>query len=397
MDSRFRTLFVFFSIFTLTISSPVVPNPQPGPAPSVAPLNFIPIISSEVCAVPPGNIATDGCDDVCLLVACCDGWKVKPNSSPVKLQNNETVNCSAVNCGNVCRMACDREPTGESCSDTCEAPPFFTGRAYVFSRIGTCSSPFLQYPFINFKSPTHVGFGFEVSPGIFLFGSVENSIGDIYVPAGSDNGFWMATGTHLEMLATFKNPAASKFHGALGAKPYDQYRMSRVGSPAICAAVGFAESLYSVGYSAVGGNNCLDAVYNVLTVYGSRFPPGVDPADIWCPSGPYGWFSALHSPEWSRPRDIPATGSPVVAVSCPTTVPATCASSSSPPNQGGSCAGLNFANCLSCNLAPTCFFIGFDEIGGATMDQCPTSCAQANPCLCNAACNDGKGCLFYNQ
>jgi hypothetical protein len=134
-------------------------------------------------------------------------------------------------------------------------------------------------------------------------------------------------------------------------KPYNEYRMrSRIQSPSVCDAVRFAENLYSVGYSALG-NNCLDAVYNVLSVYGVTFPPGIDPGDTWCPSGPLGWFTTLPDNKWLTPKPIPARGGrPVVVVSCPTTVASSCVAVPPPLSTGGSsCGGLDFTNCTLCD------------------------------------------------
>jgi hypothetical protein len=235
-------------------------------------------------------------------------------------------------------MACDREGTNEACNNVCSSPTPFNGHAYVFSRTGICippnpplTVPFITFPFIDPLAPTHVGFGFEVVPGVYVFGSVEDTSASLIVPTGGDNRYWMATGTLAQMLATFRYPPASQFHGALLAEPYDQYRNTSVQNPSICAAVLFAEKLYNVGYKFLT-NNCLDAIYNVLRVYGVIFPPGIDPANILCPSGFFGWFSALPSPPWTTPMSIPAQGgSPVVAVSCPTTVPSSCTSIPVPP------------------------------------------------------------------
>jgi hypothetical protein len=184
-----------------------------------------------VCAAPLGDIATDGYDDLCLLVTCCDEWKAKNSGGPVKLQNGVNVDCASVNCGNICGMACDRDSTEEPCDNIC-SDPTFNGTAYVFSRDGFC-----EPPFINRNFPTHVAFGFTVAPDIYLFGSVENVLGIPEIQQGLDNGFWMTTGTEAEMLATFNNPNASNFDGARRAEPYNEYRRSRVKSPSVCHAV----------------------------------------------------------------------------------------------------------------------------------------------------------------
>jgi hypothetical protein len=82
--------------------------------PSPYATGFIPIVNVEICAEPPGTISTDGCDDVCLLVECCNGWQTETGVPTVQLPNGKSVDCTSVNCGNVCRMACDREGTAEA-------------------------------------------------------------------------------------------------------------------------------------------------------------------------------------------------------------------------------------------------------------------------------------------
>jgi hypothetical protein len=129
----------------------VAPNPQPNqppvlppncppfpacpasPAPSPYSAGFLRITDSGLCAMPPGLIATDGCDDVCTLATCCDGWTTN-TGGPVELPNGVMVDCSTVNCGNVCRMACDRTGTSAACDalTPCGAPS--QGLAYVFMR-----------------------------------------------------------------------------------------------------------------------------------------------------------------------------------------------------------------------------------------------------------------------
>jgi hypothetical protein len=241
---------------------------------ALTPPNFLPIISNNICANPPGTTATDGCDDVCLLTECCDNWE--PNGTSVTLQNGNNVDCSTVNCGNVCRMACDRQNTTELCINPCKSLTS-GGTAYVFSRNGFCNPKKPQ--FVDPVNPTHVGFGFKVASDVYVYGSVENRPGCISVLGGFDNGFWMTTGSSAQMLATFSNPSASGFHGAIfGGKVarYNKYKTSTVQTPNVYGAVKAAEDLYKAGYSALG-NNCLDAVYNVLLMSGVTFPANVSP------------------------------------------------------------------------------------------------------------------------
>jgi hypothetical protein len=154
-----------------------------------------------------------------------------------------------------------------------------------------------------------VGFGFEVSPGIFLFGSVENGPGSAAilvgstVLAGNDNGFWMTTGTQAEMLGTFNDPAGTCFHGTIGVSPYTHYKAYVVQNPTVCYATSIAEKLYGQGYF-VFSNNCLNAVYNVLRAYGVVFTgTAAGPSLEWCPGS---WFNVLPSNPWAGPFGISA-------------------------------------------------------------------------------------------
>lgn len=380
----------------LSLIVPIIALPNAQPSPTLLVLypysaGFIPIVDTEICAMPPGVIATDGCDDICNLVGCCSGWETDGIGSE-ELPSGEYVDCSGVNCGNVCRMACDRVTTDEPCNKVC-GNLMSDGTAYVFSRPGFC-----EPPVVDSKSPTHVGFGFEVSSGVYLFGSVENSGGFPIVLSNFDNGFWMTTGTLEEMLATFANPSASGFYGTSGVPPYTEYRTSVVQTPRVCKAARYAENLYSVGYNVLG-NNCLDAVYNVLSVYGVNFPSDITPANYWCPSGTLGWFEALPDDQWASAQTIPS-GTPVTAAVCPSDVPSTCApvTSAVPTSNGGACDGLDFTNCVPCEIAPVCVRVGFapGEIGGIDPATCTIPCSQADPCVCGGACDTGVDCLLYN-
>lgn len=357
--------------------------PAATATPSPYSAGYIPIVNGNQCAVPPGTIATDGCDDVCLLVGCCNGWQTGTTPSTVTLPDGNVVNCANVNCGNVCRMACDRVNTAEGCNSVCST--LTSGTAYVFGRPGVCG---ISINTVNPSCPTHVGFGFEVSPGIFLFGSVENgpgsasTLGGSTVIGGNDNGFWMTTGTQAEMLATFNDPAGTCFHGTLQVSPYTQYKTYVVQNPIVCTATSIAENLYGQGYF-VFFNNCLNAVYNVLSAYGVVFTGGAaGPSFEWCPGS---WFNVLPSNNWAGPFSIPS-GSSVTATVCQSTVAPSCGT---PTPETASCAGLNFAGCTG--VAPTCIQMALD------LSQCPIPCSMANPCLSGAQCNDGESCWLYYE
>jgi hypothetical protein len=255
---------------------------------------------------------------------------------------------------------------------------------------------FTGVPYVSPSDPTHVGFGFEVAPDVYVFGSVENGAGWITIAPGSDNGFWMTTGSKEQMLATFSNPAASGFHGTLhghAVAPYDSYKTITLDLLfGVCDTVKAAEDLYGAGYDIVF-DNCLDAVYNILDTYGVNFPDGVDPSSYWCPSGssPNSFFAALTGGGWSAEQSLQNnTGSPVTAVSCPTTVSSSCVATQAPPSPSsgpGDCGGLDFSNCPVCSgLLATCYSTGFEA------NICPTSCAMVDQCACEGSCNDGVLC-----
>lgn len=317
-----------------TCSSTQCPNPSP-PSPYSA--GYIPVTKNGLCAQPPGNFTTDGCDDVCVLTTCCSDWGT-PTSNTKELPNGVVIDCSSVNCGNVCRMACERETLGlEACDSTCTdvTGQGIAGEAYVFGRPGVCGVAGLAGLFstgfssvVNPTCPTHVGFGFRVSQDAYLFGSVENRLGwplpgilaGLYVPANADNGYWMTTGTFDQMIETFRNPCDSCFHGALLVPGYTEYRFATVQNPSICTATRLAEKLYTLGYEAVT-NNCLNAVFNVLSAYGVQFGPLLNPLAHPCPGG---WFNALPSSDWGDAVIQPLVGGPVKAVTCSSTVPTSC-------------------------------------------------------------------------
>src|SRR5271155_5870170 len=75
--------------------------------------------SSNLCSSPPGTNASDGLDDVCVLVACCNGG----NAINAQLPNLALIPCNTVNCFNVCTLSIMRSNLGaEACDSTCIPP-----------------------------------------------------------------------------------------------------------------------------------------------------------------------------------------------------------------------------------------------------------------------------------
>jgi hypothetical protein len=210
---------------------------------------LLPLFNNQsVCAIPPGLVSSDGCDDVCLLTACCTDWITNGPDPvhPVTLRSGAVVDCADAVCPNVCRMACDRTNSGgESCHSVCASS--ISTEAYVFVR---------RFGAHGFG---HVAFGFKVASNLFVYGSLEDPNGTHQIDSGEDNGFWLRDGTFNDMLCAMKSPPI------MGAESYDPYykKYSVPDAPNVCSAVAKAESIYGVGYDVIG-DNCLDAVYDIL-------------------------------------------------------------------------------------------------------------------------------------
>lgn len=217
-----------------------------GQAPPVLPIFMT--SNGNVSAPYPGTKASDGYDDVCPLIDCCSNWQPGPGTAFIPSQ--QTISCADVFCQNVCRFACDRSGSADTtCGTTC-ASSITSIEAYVFVRASGA------------KSLGHVGFGFLVGPGIYAFGGMEDPSNAPTVPAGEDNGFWLAFGAQQDMFCAMLLPPVD------GAQPYDtNYKLFTGGPPNGCPAVLAADQYYGAGYN-VNGNNCLDATYNILMGYG---------------------------------------------------------------------------------------------------------------------------------
>jgi hypothetical protein len=58
-------------------------------------------INSDLCANPPGTISSDGFDDVCVLVGCCNGG----SNVDVDIPSGSFITCLNVNCTSVCDLS----------------------------------------------------------------------------------------------------------------------------------------------------------------------------------------------------------------------------------------------------------------------------------------------------
>ncbi len=95
---------------------PLVIYAQPG---STAPTCLKLTTNSDLCAISPGTISSDGFDDVCTLVDCCNG----SHTASVKLQSGSTIACSNADCTNVCNLSIARSGLGiEACNTVCNPP-----------------------------------------------------------------------------------------------------------------------------------------------------------------------------------------------------------------------------------------------------------------------------------
>lgn len=74
---------------------------------------------SNLCSNPPGTTSSDGLDDVCVLVACCNGG----DTAAVEIPSGSSIACPNVNCTSVCDLSNMRSGLGiEACDSTCTPP-----------------------------------------------------------------------------------------------------------------------------------------------------------------------------------------------------------------------------------------------------------------------------------
>ena len=119
----------------------------------------------------------------------------------------------------------------------------------------------------------HVGWAFEVKPGIFNAGSIEdvpmnkrwnvktNDPNDVF-GCGPNNGYYPT---------------------------YDMYKVLEVASPNIASALASQQQVMQTEYSFIG-KNCMDATYKILHAYGAKLPV---PADKWFTND---WFNNIDQP-----------------------------------------------------------------------------------------------------
>ena len=335
---------------------------------------LLPLVTNQsICAVPPGILASDGLDDVCLLAGTCcpKGWTSTPGTAT--LSSGAPVNCGTVICPNVCRMACDRQGTSEACTNSPFCQGTSTHEAYVFIRRSAAAGA------------GHPGFGFRAAENLYFYGGLENPPGLIPVSPpvvlpGSNNGFWMQNGTQNDMFCAMKNPPIGS-----DTAYDDDYKIYMDGNIAeMCQDImPIAEGIYSSGYRLLGSNS-LDAVYNILSAYNIE--------DLSLPSdeiAPILWYNSLDPNAWKTQNISTLSGctSPVVTcTSTPTTSTSTTSTSttstasSTPSNTPNYCIGINY--CLGdCNG-------GVSPFQGAT-----ASCPCPGGLVCNCTSNSSASGL----
>jgi hypothetical protein len=126
----------------------------------------------------------------------------------------------------------------------------------------------------------HVGWGFEVSPGLFSIGAVEEDDGLPYSPPGQ-TGFWSI---FTETPTKFFVWAGDKGEYSV----YDLFKTIDVSEPnaeAASAAVALVKTLPFI----VGEHDCLTAVAQILKAYGTELPnPNAFPDQA-----PMLWFNQI--------------------------------------------------------------------------------------------------------
>ena len=139
----------------------------------------------------------------------------------------------------------------------------------------------------------HVGWGFQMSNGKFMYGSTEPGHNEfmqypIYatIPPGKPNMSFIREEEPQQMLSNMKK-------GGNGNGPrflYHQYKWLDVPAPRLNEAIKSAQDCKNWGYWVVG-NNCMDHTYRILSAFASAsnsfLPP---PSGNWFPNI---WFDAI--------------------------------------------------------------------------------------------------------
>ena len=140
-------------------------------------------------------------------------------------------------------------------------------------------------PDFNTKFIGHVGWGFKLANGHFLYGSKEATPQEFdghfpgTIPNGEPNGVFIREASQQQMLkalAAGGAPNGPRF-------PYHQYKMLEAPNVYIDEAVAVANATPAGGYG-LSGNNCMDDVFKIIKAYSGddKFLPW--PSTHWFPN-----------------------------------------------------------------------------------------------------------------
>lgn len=151
-------------------------------------------------------------------------------------------------------------------------------------------------PDFDTKLIGHVGWGFQLQNGNFMFGSKEATPKEFEghfppgtIPEGKPNGVFIQEHPLEQMLSAIKaggNPQGPRFF-------YHQYKLLTAQNPNISDAIRVAQDSKNRGYG-VAGNNCMDDVYKIITAYAGgdkNFLPW--PSTHWLPNH---FFDDINAP-----------------------------------------------------------------------------------------------------
>lgn len=85
-------------------------------------------VDDKLCANTPGTISSDGFDDVCNMVNCCNGG----NTQAIELPSGKSITCGTANCTSICSLSKMQGNLGtEACVSSCT--PSSPGRVCMFN------------------------------------------------------------------------------------------------------------------------------------------------------------------------------------------------------------------------------------------------------------------------
>lgn len=131
----------------------------------------------------------------------------------------------------------------------------------------------------------HIGWGYELGGGRFRAGATEVA-NTAHVDAGKKNGFWAQEyASEHDMLKDLRDVTGRVPHW-----PYEDFKVVPVDNANPGAADAKLPEIEGHGYDLMGGNNCMDHTYAILSLYGAHTLPW--PSTHWVPNV---WFDAIAS------------------------------------------------------------------------------------------------------